>query len=184
MSKDPDNQEDEFSLDDYDDTEDEGLDLPDIEDELGSFDEDEDKDEDEDEDEDKDEDEDEDKDEDEDEEKDEDEDEDKVEEKAEKKEKLKEEDDDKKGEEKEAEVATAPSPEEISRDEITLPLTVEIGRINLSLEKLLQLKEGNVLDLSIQPESGVDIVINGQCIGKGELLKAGNSIAVRILDLA
>lgn len=84
----------------------------------------------------------------------------------------------------EARITAAPAPEEISRDEINLPLTIEIGRLNVSMETLLQLQQGNVLELPVNPESGVDLVINGKCIGKGELLKVGDNIAVRILQLS
>jgi flagellar motor switch protein FliN/FliY len=78
----------------------------------------------------------------------------------------------------------------LSRSDITaspktigVTLIVEAGRLNIPIAKLLELQPGNLLDLDIKPENGVDLVVNGQCIGKGELLKVGDTLGVRILDL-
>jgi len=41
----------------------------------------------------------------------------------------------------------------------------------------------NVLELGIQPERGVNLVANGKCVGKGELLQIGDVIGVKITKL-
>lgn len=68
--------------------------------------------------------------------------------------------------------------------DIPLNVVVEIGRIQLSLQKLSELQAGNVLELDIHPENGVDLTVNGTTIAKGELLKIGETIGIRILDKA
>lgn len=72
----------------------------------------------------------------------------------------------------------------VKPEEIPLTISIEIARIQMSVEQLSQLSPGNMLDLNITPENGVDLVVNGHCIGKGELLKLGDTLGVRILDKA
>ncbi|HSX03286.1 MAG TPA: type III secretion system cytoplasmic ring protein SctQ [Rhabdochlamydiaceae bacterium] len=71
----------------------------------------------------------------------------------------------------------------ISSKEIPIHLTIEVGRLVMSVEKLLQLKAGNVLELPIKPEEGVDVTVGGKKIAKGELLKLGEVLGVRILQI-
>ena len=68
-------------------------------------------------------------------------------------------------------------------NELPLTVHVEIGRLQMSVQQLLQLEPGNTLDLDIRPEDGVDLVVNGKRIAKGELLRVGEAIGVRILDI-
>jgi flagellar motor switch protein FliN/FliY len=80
------------------------------------------------------------------------------------------------------------SPEEsqqplVDASDIPLLLTVEIARVRLPLEQLLQLSPGNVLDLSVLPERGVSLMAEGKCIARGELVKLGDMLGVRILDI-
>ncbi len=70
-----------------------------------------------------------------------------------------------------------------SPDDIPLSMVVEIGRIQMSLQKLMELQPGNLLELNVKPENGVDLVINGKRIAKGELLLVGEALGVRILDI-
>jgi flagellar motor switch protein FliN/FliY len=72
----------------------------------------------------------------------------------------------------------------VKPEEIPLTISIEIARIQMSIHQLMQLAPGNMLDLDISPENGVDLVVNGHCIGKGELLKLGETLGVRILDKA
>lgn len=68
-------------------------------------------------------------------------------------------------------------------EEIPVPLVVELGRIEITIEKLLQLQAGNLLELDVHPEDGVDLVMNGNCIGKGELYRIGDALGVRITEI-
>ena len=67
--------------------------------------------------------------------------------------------------------------------ELPLNVVIEIGRIQLSIQKLMELQPGSILEMDLHPENGVDLVVNGKRIGKGELLRIGEVIGVRILDL-
>lgn len=72
----------------------------------------------------------------------------------------------------------------VSLNDVPLNIVVEVGRIQISIQKFLELQPGNVLELDIHPENGVNLVTNGNVIAKGELLKIGDSLGVRILDKA
>lgn len=69
-------------------------------------------------------------------------------------------------------------------EELPLTIAIEVGRIQMSIQQLMDLSPGNILELNVHPENGVDLVANGHCIGKGELLKIGDALGVRILDKA
>jgi flagellar motor switch protein FliN/FliY len=71
----------------------------------------------------------------------------------------------------------------ISSNDIHVALVVEVGQIRLTMDKLLALEPGNLLDLNVRPEDGVTLIVNGKTIGKGELVRMGESIGVRILQL-
>lgn len=66
--------------------------------------------------------------------------------------------------------------------EIPVSIVVEVGRFQMSVQKLLELQPGNLLELNVRPEDGVDLVVNGQRIAKAELLRIGEVLGVRILD--
>ena len=68
-------------------------------------------------------------------------------------------------------------------EDIPLSIVVEVGRLQMSVGKLMELQPGNLLDLNIHPENGVDLVVNGNRIAKGELLLIGECLGVRILDI-
>ncbi len=67
--------------------------------------------------------------------------------------------------------------------EIPVALVIEIGRLQLSAQQLMEMRSGNVLDLRVQPESGVDLVVNNQLVGRGELVQVGGTLAVRVLEV-
>jgi len=72
----------------------------------------------------------------------------------------------------------------VSSKEIPLMLHVEVARLNISLEKLLQLTPGNVLELPVRPEQGVDLLIGGKKVARAELVKLGEMLGVKILQIA
>ncbi len=71
----------------------------------------------------------------------------------------------------------------ISTQEIPLVLTVEVAKLRMNLDKLLELAPGNVIELPVRPEQGVDITIGGKKIAKAELIKLGEMIGIKILQL-
>lgn len=82
-------------------------------------------------------------------------------------------------------VAPRPTPtsDKLTANDIPIELIVEVAALTLSVQKVLELAPGNVLDLGITPESGVNLVVNNRVVGKGELLKIGETIGVRILQI-
>jgi flagellar motor switch protein FliN len=68
--------------------------------------------------------------------------------------------------------------------DIPFPIVVEIGQLKMSLEKLLQLQPGNVLEMTVRPEQGVYLTVHGKRIAQGELIKIGDVLGVKILHLS
>ena len=72
---------------------------------------------------------------------------------------------------------------EISLNDIPITITCELAQMETSVQKLLELAPGNMLDLSISSDSAVLLVVNGKIIGKGEIIKIGETLGVRILEI-
>ena len=72
----------------------------------------------------------------------------------------------------------------IHPSEVPLTLTVEVAKLKISLEKLIELQPGAVLNTSVHPERGVNLSLNGRIIGKGELMQVGDALGVKIIELA
>lgn len=66
---------------------------------------------------------------------------------------------------------------------IPLTISVELGQIKMSAGKLLELQIGNDLDFNPLSNNQVDLRVNGKLIAKGELIRVGDVIGVRILSL-
>lgn len=72
----------------------------------------------------------------------------------------------------------------ISPEKLPINLTVEAGRVRMTVEELMHLAPGNLIDLRVFPEQGVDLVVNGKKVGRGELIRMGEMLGVRILSLS
>lgn len=71
----------------------------------------------------------------------------------------------------------------IAPEQIPMTLTVEIGRIQMTMDQLLKLEPGNLLEIDIRPEDGVNLTVNGKVVGKGELIRIGDALGVRVLQI-
>lgn len=69
-----------------------------------------------------------------------------------------------------------------SLEQIPLTLIVELGRIQMTVQQLVALQPGNVIELDIDPEQGIDLVITGRKVAKGELIRIGEHFGVRIIE--
>lgn len=73
---------------------------------------------------------------------------------------------------------------DVSLGDVQLNLVCQVGSVQLSLAELEQLGEGSVLAL---PEGGsdfVELLVNGRSVGRGELVKMGDGLGVRLTRFA
>lgn len=73
---------------------------------------------------------------------------------------------------------------ELSSREIPLNVHIEVGRIKMPLERLLSLAPGQVLELGLHIDEGVSCMIGDKKVASGELVKLGETIGVRLVDVA
>ena len=66
--------------------------------------------------------------------------------------------------------------------ELPLFVTVELGRLRMTVEQLVNLVPGNFLELPVHPEQGVILSVNGQKIARGEIVHLGEALGVRISE--
>ena len=72
---------------------------------------------------------------------------------------------------------------EVSIEEVDVNVVVEVCRVRMSAKELLGLTTGKVLDLDLSLEQAVDLVVNGKRFGRAELMRVGDNLGVRILQL-
>lgn len=77
---------------------------------------------------------------------------------------------------------TVPPETLTSPGKIPFPIVVEVDRIKMSLEKLLQLTPGNIIEMNVHPNQGVYLTVHGKKIARGELIKVGEVLGVKILE--
>lgn len=82
-----------------------------------------------------------------------------------------------------AEQFPAVDEEAVTLKDLPIHLTIEIARLRITLEKLIQLVPGNLIELPIHPDQGVQLTINGQLVGRAELVHLGESLGIRILEI-
>lgn len=73
--------------------------------------------------------------------------------------------------------------ESVAIKELPLNVTVEVSRIKITLDQLMQLTPGNVLELPIHPDQGVSLTVGGQKVATAELVYLGEQLGVRILKI-
>jgi len=71
----------------------------------------------------------------------------------------------------------------IAPDQIPLNISIEVSRIQMSVEDFLQLQPGQTLQLGIHQNEGVELIVNGKKLAKGELIKIQDLLGVRITKL-
>lgn len=77
----------------------------------------------------------------------------------------------------------APAEKIVEASDIPFVINVELTRIRMTVRQLSELTPGNLLELNVKPEDGVNLVVNGKKIAHGELIKVGDVLGVRILEI-
>jgi type III secretion protein Q len=67
---------------------------------------------------------------------------------------------------------------------IEIDLTFELGRSTIELAELGTLAPGYVFTLGRDPKAAIDIMAHGRRIGRGEVVRVGDTLGVRIVRLA
>lgn len=73
--------------------------------------------------------------------------------------------------------------EESTLDELPVALAFEVGRTAMPLGDVRQLAPGAIVPLADVAEPTVDILANGRRVGRGEIVRIGESMGVRIVRM-
>jgi type III secretion system YscQ/HrcQ family protein len=68
-------------------------------------------------------------------------------------------------------------------NDIPLQIVVELARIPVTAEQVVQIKVGQVIDLNRVPGEPVEMSVNGKVVARGELVEVEGHLGVRILSL-
>ena len=72
---------------------------------------------------------------------------------------------------------------EASPLDVPVTLTVELGRVNLTLSRLADLKPGDVVELSRHSRAPVELTSNGRLVARGELILIDTDLGVRVTSV-
>ncbi|MEM8667606.1 MAG: flagellar motor switch protein FliN [Planctomycetota bacterium] len=67
--------------------------------------------------------------------------------------------------------------------EVEMDLRIELGRTEMRLEEVLQLRNGSVVALDKLAGDPVDIFVNGRLIARGEVLVMNDNFCIRVTEL-
>jgi flagellar motor switch protein FliN len=67
--------------------------------------------------------------------------------------------------------------------DVPVTLTVELGRVNLTLAHLADLKAGDIVELSRHSRAPVELTSNGRLVARGELILIDTELGVRVTNV-
>ncbi|GEM_PF-2122218 len=67
--------------------------------------------------------------------------------------------------------------------DVGMRVTVELGRTNMSIRKILALTRGSVIELNKLAGEPVDVFVNDTLIAHGEVVVVGEKFGVRVTEL-
>jgi len=67
--------------------------------------------------------------------------------------------------------------------DVTLQITVEVGRARMTIQDLLQLGQGSVMELEKLAGEPLDIYVNGKQVARGEAVIVNEKFGVRLTDI-
>ena len=87
-----------------------------------------------------------------------------------------------------AAAATTPQKKQVGRTlefilDVALQVTVEVGRARMTIQDLLQLGQGSVVELEKLAVEPLDIYINGKAVARGEAVIVNEKFGVRLTDI-
>ena len=67
--------------------------------------------------------------------------------------------------------------------DLELPLCVRFGRVQMPVERILELRPGAVVELDGAQDEQVDLLVNGSVVARGEVVAVEGNYAIRILEV-
>ena len=67
--------------------------------------------------------------------------------------------------------------------EVEMDLRIELGRTQMRLEEVLQLRGGSVVALDKLAGDPVDVFVNGKLVARGEVLVMNDNFCIRVTEL-
>ena len=67
--------------------------------------------------------------------------------------------------------------------DVTMSVTVELGRARLKVRDLLGLNEGSVIELDRAAGTAVDVLVNGTVVARGDVVVIDDELGVRITEV-
>ena len=67
--------------------------------------------------------------------------------------------------------------------DIPVTLSMEIGRTRVSIQELLQLASGSVVELDRMAGDPLDVLVNGTLVARGEVVVVNDKFGVRLNDV-
>ena len=67
--------------------------------------------------------------------------------------------------------------------DVSINVTVELGRARLSIREILELGEGSIIELQKLAGEPVDLLVNGKLVAKGEVVVIDECFGVRVTDI-
>ena len=67
--------------------------------------------------------------------------------------------------------------------DVPLQVTVELGRTRMTIEQLLKLNQGSVVELNQIIGEPLDILVNNKLMAHGEAVVVKDKFAIRVLDV-
>ena len=66
---------------------------------------------------------------------------------------------------------------------VQLPVSVRFGETEMLLEEVVRLGVGSVIELNSAVDDPVDLVVNGRCFARGEVVTVDGFYGVRITEI-
>ena len=67
--------------------------------------------------------------------------------------------------------------------DLALPVSIELGRTNMLIKDILDLKRGSIIEFEKMTSEPVDILINGKKMAEGEVVVIEKHFGIRITNL-
>ena len=67
--------------------------------------------------------------------------------------------------------------------QMPLEINVELGKLEIPLKKLMQVEAGNIFKISQNYQNQANLIFNGKVVAKAEIIKIGENIGVKIVEV-